>query len=133
MFIFKSLISINLPQNLPIVQGQQSLLDQLFLNLVNNALKFRAYEQPLVIDISCEEMEEGWVKIGVSDNGIGIAPKNHDTIFQVFKKIHAAEYYEGSGIGLATCKKIVEGFGGKIWVNSTLGQGSTFYFTLKIC
>lgn len=130
--ISKGQAEIIYENSFPDVAAQESLLEQLFLNLINNALKFSPKDQPILIKVFHENMEDGMIKVGIQDNGIGIAPENHASIFKVFNKLHGISKYEGSGIGLATCKKIVEGFGGDIWVESTLGNGATFYFTLKL-
>jgi len=113
---------------LPLVTGDQSQLTQLFQNLIGNALKFRASRPPRV-QVWAEQQDGHWA-FGVSDNGIGIEPQYAEKIFTVFQRLHTREEYPGTGIGLALCKKIVERHGGKIWVESQPGQGSTFRFTL---
>ncbi|WEK34196.1 MAG: ATP-binding protein [Candidatus Pseudobacter hemicellulosilyticus] len=114
---------------LPAVTGYRTELKQLFQNLVSNSLKFRQPGVPPAIGISAEK-ENGHWKFSVRDNGIGIEPVNQDKVFIIFKRLHKRSEYEGSGIGLAHCKKIVELHGGQIWVDSIPGQGSTFSFTL---
>ena len=113
---------------LPNVLADSSQLSRLFQNLIGNAIKFHGNELPK-IHISAELKGEEWI-FAVSDNGIGIDPKNFDRIFSVFQRLHTMEEYEGTGIGLASCKKIVERHGGRIWVVSEIGKGTTFYFTL---
>jgi PAS domain S-box-containing protein len=114
--------------DLPVVTGDPIQLTQLLQNLVTNALKFHG-EQPLKIHIWGEARAGEWV-IGVRDNGIGIEPQYAQRIFIIFQRLHTREQYPGTGIGLAVCKRIVERHGGKIWVESQLGEGATFYFTL---
>jgi light-regulated signal transduction histidine kinase (bacteriophytochrome) len=98
------------------------------MNLIDNALKFNKSEIPTV-EISC--VDNGKVyQFQVKDNGIGIDKKYHDRIFNIFERLHTKEEYEGTGIGLTTCKKIVQQFGGKIWIESEEGKGSTFLFTI---
>ncbi|QHT69129.1 response regulator [Rhodocytophaga rosea] len=114
--------------NLPTVKANRWQMLQLFQNLIGNAIKFRS-EQPLIITIAAQPKPGQWV-ISVGDTGIGMDMKHARMIFEPFKKLHSRDQFEGSGIGLATCQKIVENHGGRIWIESTLGQGSTFYFTL---
>ena len=114
--------------HLPVVMGNQSLLVQLFQNLIGNAVKFRGIDPPL-IQIAAEKNAGEWV-FTVADNGIGIAPEYLEDIFTIFKRLHTRGEYPGNGIGLSICRKIVEQHGGKIFVKSQEGQGSTFRFTL---
>jgi len=113
---------------LPTVMADDVQLGQLFQNLIGNALKFHG-EAPPQISIGAEHRGDEWL-FSVSDNGIGIDPENHERIFQVFQRLHTRGEYPGTGIGLAVCKKIVERHHGRIWVESELGKGSTFYFTM---
>jgi PAS domain S-box-containing protein len=113
---------------LPKVMADDVQLGQLFQNLVGNAIKFQGEEQPRV-HISAHQSNGEWV-FSVKDNGIGIAPEFKERIFVIFQRLHGKEKYPGTGIGLAVCKKIVERQGGRIWVESDLGKGATFYFTL---
>ncbi|MFL6695763.1 MAG: sensor histidine kinase [Vitreoscilla sp.] len=113
---------------LPTVMGEATQLSQLFRNLLANAIKFRRDAPPLV-QVCAEPAGEFW-RFTVSDNGIGIAAEYFDRIFIIFQRLHGRSQYPGTGIGLAICKKIVERHGGRIEVQSVLGQGSTFAFTL---
>ena len=115
---------------LPEVMADSTQLAQVFQNLIINGIKFHGEEAPK-IHISAEKKANEWV-FSVQDNGIGIDPQYSERIFEVFKRLHNREEYPGTGIGLAICKKIVERHGGRIWVESELGKGSTFYFTLPI-
>ena len=115
-------------ENMPVVNYDPTQLYQIFQNLVSNALKFHGREKPRVL-LSAVHKNSEWV-FSIADNGIGIDPKFFDKIFVIFKRLHTREEYEGTGIGLAICKKIVEGHGGRIWVESSVGKGSTFYFTI---
>ncbi len=114
---------------LPDVVGSSTLLAQLFQNLLENAMKFRGEKAPL-IRVSVERGDQEWV-FCVSDNGIGIDPKRIEQVFLIFKRMHG-DQYEGTGIGLAICRKIVERHGGRIWAESGLGKGTRFYFTLPV-
>jgi light-regulated signal transduction histidine kinase (bacteriophytochrome) len=115
---------------LPTVMGDHLQLGQLFQNLIGNAIKFRG-EEPPRIHISASRNGSGWT-FSVRDNGIGIAPEYVERIFVIFQRLHNREEYPGTGIGLAICKKIVERHGGDIWVESEVGKGTTFYFTLQV-
>jgi len=116
---------------LPTVTADKGLLTQLFQNLIGNAIKFRKRDVPPRIHISASLDEKNNEYIfKVSDNGIGMEEQYTDKIFEVFKRLHTMDEYRGTGIGLAISKKIVERHSGRIWVESILGKGSTFYFTL---
>jgi signal transduction histidine kinase len=111
------------------VQGDSTRLKQVLQNLIGNALKFRRPEEPPRIHVSAQQENHHW-RFAVRDNGIGIDPTQAGRLFQVFQRLHARSEYPGTGIGLAICKKIVEQHGGRIWVESRPGEGSTFYFTI---
>lgn len=113
--------------SLPEVYGDRVALRQLLQNLIANALKFRGRSNP-VVSVTCTEKPDAWI-LSVADNGIGIAAENLKNIFQPFQRLHSRKEYEGSGLGLATCQRIVTQHGGRIWVESELGKGSTFRFT----
>jgi signal transduction histidine kinase len=112
-----------------VVNGDPGELTRLLQNLVGNALKYHAKDRPPVVLVGAER-EDGHWRISVTDNGIGIAPENFGRIFGVFQRLHRRDEYEGTGIGLAICKKVVEHHGGTIDVRSEPGQGTTFSFTL---
>lgn len=116
---------------LPTVQGSESQLIQLFQNLISNGIKFVAADVHPQIHVSVIQQENYW-QIGICDNGIGVKIEDCEQIFEIFQRAHATQHYPGTGIGLATCKKIVEQHSGQIWVTSYLGKGTTFYFTLPI-
>ncbi|MDD1717806.1 MAG: ATP-binding protein [Methanoregulaceae archaeon] len=115
---------------LPEVVADRSQMFQLFQNLISNAIKFRGPETPS-IRIKTQNLGNEWL-ICVSDNGIGIDPGYHAKIFEIFQRLHSREKYPGTGIGLAICRKIIEHHGGRIWVESGEGKGSTFSFTIPI-
>jgi signal transduction histidine kinase len=114
---------------LPTVEGDRSQLVQLLQNLVGNAVKFRARDRQCQVHVGATEVG-GQLTLTVRDNGIGIERQYFDRLFVIFQRLHARDEYEGTGIGLAVCKKIVERHGGRIWVQSEPGKGSTFSFTL---
>jgi PAS domain S-box-containing protein len=115
-------------EELPTVLGDLSQLSLLFQNLIGNALKFHGPEPPH-IDVSARREANTWI-IAVRDNGIGIEPQYYERIFVIFQRLHTRKEYPGTGMGLALCKRIVERHGGRIWVESELGKGTTFSFTL---
>jgi PAS domain S-box-containing protein len=113
---------------LPKIKADRTQLEQLFQNLLGNAIKFHGDAKP-VVHIRAESRDHEWL-FSVSDRGIGIDPKDVDRIFGCFQKLHSRTEYPGTGLGLAICKKIVKRHGGRIWVKSESGKGSTFYFTV---
>jgi len=115
-------------QDLPELEADSIQITQLFQNLISNAIKFRSQTQPQVV-IAATRQDEAWL-FAVKDNGIGINPQYAERIFVIFQRLNNRVDYAGTGIGLAVCKKIVERHGGKIWVQSELGKGATFYFTI---
>ncbi|MBX9635870.1 MAG: PAS domain S-box protein [Magnetospirillum sp.] len=114
---------------LPSILADASQMTSLFQNLIGNALKYRAQNRPPVIRVAARAVPEGW-EFAIADNGIGIDSAYFDKLFIMFQRLHTREEYDGTGIGLAICKKIVERHGGRIWLDSTPGLGSTFYFVL---
>jgi PAS domain S-box-containing protein len=114
---------------LPQVVADATQLTQLFQNLIGNAIKFHGGQEPPCIHVSAEHKGAEWV-FGVRDNGIGIDPQHAERIFLVFQRLHSRRKYGGTGIGLAICKRVVERHGGRIWVESEPGKGSTFYFSI---
>ncbi|WP_439504357.1 PAS domain-containing sensor histidine kinase [Sediminibacterium sp.] len=115
---------------LPEVLAIRTAFKILLTNLIGNAIKYRKKDGLPVIKINCHEETNDWL-FTIQDNGIGMEKEHHEKIFQLFSRLHTRTEYEGTGIGLATCKKIVELHYGKIWVDSTLEKGSTFFFTIK--
>lgn len=116
--------------DLPIIGGYRTQLLQIFHNLISNALKYSKEGIAPEIHLSCKDMGEAW-EFAIHDEGIGISEENFDKIFIIFQRLHASGQFTGSGIGLAIVKKIVENYGGRIWVDSAPGKGTTFRFTLK--
>lgn len=114
---------------LPVVYSSSSEMMQLFQNIISNGLKFRQDGVVPEIRIRAVEQEEHYL-ISISDNGIGIAEEDQSRVFAIFERLHSSSEFEGTGIGLSTCKKIVNNMGGKIWLKSARGQGTTFFFTL---
>ena len=115
---------------LPALMGDEGQLVQLFQNLIGNAIKFHR-EEPPCVHISAQR-KQNVVAFSAKDNGIGIDPQYRQVIFEIFRRLHTREEYPGTGMGLSICKKIVERHGGHIWVQSQLGQGSTFHFTIQV-
>ena len=113
---------------LPTVLGHASLLSRVFQNLIGNAIKFRGHDVPR-LRVHAEPREGGW-QFSVEDNGIGIAPEYHEKVFAPFRRLHSADVFPGTGIGLTACRSIVERHGGRIWVESQKGNGSVFHFTI---
>lgn len=115
--------------SLPTIPGNRTQLAQVFQNLLGNAIKFRGEAKP-EIHVGAWRQDDVW-QISLKDNSIGMDPNYADRIFQIFQRLHSVGKYPGTGIGLAVCKKIVERHGGRIWVDTRLGCGSTFHFTLS--
>mgnify|MGYP000094285493 CR=1 FL=1 len=113
-----------------IIKGSKEKIRALFYNLLSNSLKFSDYEQITHIKIEAEDKGYCW-QFSFSDNGIGIEESYFEKIFIVFKKLHPKDVYPGTGMGLALCKKIVQQHGGDIWLESEVGVGTTFHFTLS--
>jgi len=116
-------------ENLPSIHTYKTPLRQVFQNLIGNSLKYHSEDRAPIITITCKDGKTHY-QFAVKDNGIGIAPEFFDKIFIIFQRLHNKEQYSGTGMGLAITKKIIENLGGKIWVKSEEGKGSTFYFTL---
>lgn len=117
------------PEKMPVVEGTHSALYRLFLNLVSNGIKFRKKDTSPQVSILLNEQTDCW-EFTVQDNGIGVPEKDQPKLFQAFQRLHRKEDYPGTGLGLVTCKKIVETHGGKIWMTSEFGKGTAFHFTL---
>ncbi|MDJ0897691.1 MAG: ATP-binding protein, partial [Xenococcus sp. MO_188.B8] len=128
--IRESKAKITIQDSLPTIMADTTQLMQLFQNLIGNAIKFRSAATP-EIEIKAERKEDEWL-FSVKDNAIGIDPQFSDRIFVIFQRLHTRDEYPGTGMGLAICKKIIECHRGRIWVESELGKGSTFYFTIPV-
>ncbi len=128
--IRESKARIIIQDSLPTIMADKTQLMQLFQNLIGNAIKFRSAAAP-EIEIKAERKEDEWL-FSVKDNAIGIEPQFSDRIFVIFQRLHTRDEYPGTGMGLAICKKIIECHRGRIWVESELGKGSTFYFTIPV-
>jgi len=124
----KVVLEIN---KMPSIFCDRNQIGMVFYNLINNAIKFNKSECPTVTVSPYLEVPETCWGFKVADNGIGIEPDFQDQIFEIFRRLHSKKDYEGTGIGLSLCKKIIENHGGKIWVESVLGEGTTFFFTIN--
>lgn len=120
---------ISVATGLPVVIAVRSEIERLIQNLVGNALKFHAPDRPPRVELGCRDDGKNWV-LWVRDNGIGIDPKDHDRLFAIFQRLVPQDRYDGTGIGLASVRKIAENHGGRVWVESELGQGATFLVAL---
>ncbi len=121
--------SVTVADTLPPIIGDTGDLARLFQNLIGNALKYAAPDRPPAVTVTARRQAQSWV-ISVADNGIGISPEYFERIFMIFQRLHTRQAYDGTGIGLAICRKIVEHHGGMLWVESEPGQGSVFHITL---
>ena len=121
--------TLSIPDDLPVLWGDENELERLFQNLIGNAVKYRVADRPPEIRVGVAAEPEGW-HFTVQDNGIGISPEHFERIFGIFQRLHGRNEYEGTGIGLAVCKKIVEHHRGRIWVESEPERGSTFHVLL---
>jgi len=125
-----ALVTLDATLNAPHVAGDAGQVARLFQNLIGNAIKYRAEGRQLDIRVDCARRDGFW-EFRVADNGIGIEPQYFERVFGIFQRLHTRERYDGTGIGLAICKKIVERHGGTIWITSEPDKGSTFHFTLR--
>ncbi len=115
---------------LPALQVDELQIRQLFQNLISNSIKFKHDGVKPIVKIFAENQGDRWL-FRIEDNGIGLDMKYKQKVFQLFNRLHAGDKYQGSGIGLALCKRIVERHKGEIWLESNPGKGTTFYFTLS--
>jgi light-regulated signal transduction histidine kinase (bacteriophytochrome) len=118
-------------ENLPVIIADKKQIARVFQNLIGNALKFRKDDVKPKIHVSAEKIDNEYI-FSVQDNGIGIEEQYMGRIFDVFKRLHTIDKYEGTGIGLSVVKRIIDHHGGRVWVESSLGVGSTFYFTIPM-
>jgi light-regulated signal transduction histidine kinase (bacteriophytochrome) len=116
---------------LPTVNADRTQLVQVFQNLVGNAIKFRKEDEPPRVHVTAERAGTEWI-ISVKDNGIGIDPQYFNRLFIIFQRLHGKQEYPGTGVGLAICQRIVTRHGGRIWLESSPGDGARFHFTMKV-
>jgi PAS domain S-box-containing protein len=129
--IEESNTEVSYQNSLPQVMADEIQIQQVFQNLISNAIKYRSENRPCQIKISVKQVNKMW-EFSIQDNGIGIETEYFERVFEIFKRLHGKDKYTGTGIGLAVCKRIVEGHGGKIGLESEFGIGSRFYFTLPV-
>ncbi|MCH7591072.1 hypothetical protein IIB34_08580, partial [PVC group bacterium] len=129
--IKKHKVEMVIPPNIPVVCCDRIKMTEVFLNLINNGIKFSSKDNPghPCVEVGYESEADNH-KFFVKDNGIGIDPKYHDQIFGMFKRLHSNAEYEGTGAGLGIVKKVIEDHHGRIWIESVVGQGATFVFTI---
>lgn len=128
--IYDNQAEIIIPAKLPILMANKIELSNVFQNLISNAIKYRGTEKP---NIKINYILNGnFHEFGIADNGLGINPEDYEQIFEVFHRLHSYENIPGAGIGLSICKKVIERHGGRIWIESTFGAGTTFYFSLPV-
>jgi light-regulated signal transduction histidine kinase (bacteriophytochrome) len=123
--------TVTVVENLPVIEADRTLIGQILINLLDNALTYRRAGVNPLITIDCSS-DKNSVVISVTDNGIGIAKKNYERIFNIFQRLHSDEEYSGTGIGLAIVKKSTDLMGGLVWVESVEGEGSTFYVKVPV-
>ena len=128
MAIAEAAAEITVAPWLPTVSGDATELIRLFQNLIGNAVKYRAPDRPIRVTIAARAEGSEWV-VSIADTGIGISPEDRDRVFTIFQRLVTQEQYEGTGIGLSVCRKIAEHHQGRIWIESELGRGSTFFVT----
>jgi light-regulated signal transduction histidine kinase (bacteriophytochrome) len=124
-------VDLSVADKLPTIMGDPGALVRLFENLVGNAIKYRSHNRMLILEIGWRRQGDDEV-VWVKDNGVGIAPVNHDIAFAMFKRLVPQDAVEGSGVGLAICKKVMERHGGKIWIESEIDQGTTMFMSFPV-
>ena len=116
---------------MPNIYGERTQIGMVFYNLINNGIKFNKSKTPVVTIKYHENSPAGFWQFSVTDNGIGMEEKYQHQIFEIFRRLHNKQDYEGTGIGLSVCQKIINRHGGTIWLESAPNEGTTFYFTIK--